>query len=210
MNSTFTVKLNDADVAYAMRALLVLQRNLRFKHLRIGLNAAGGIISTAAKALVRKDSRTLEKSIGVKVTIPDASHNKAHHGKPAYTVIGPKRKSSRFYKANASKWIGHGKAMAKLRTARRVAGALGINPLRRETIAAKIAKRAFPGVILKQPSRYAHLLEKGTKHRRKFPFLEPAVFSTRSAAFNAFGDKIRVGIASEAAGLYSRQRKTGR
>ena len=72
--------------------LTELPRRVEIKHLRIGLNAWGGVVRDEARRRVREATRLLDKSLSVKVTIPDASRNAAHHGKPARVMVGPGRR----------------------------------------------------------------------------------------------------------------------
>lgn len=108
--------------------------------MRVALNAAGGVIRDAAVALAPKETGLLRKSIKVKVSVPEASHNPKHWSRPAYAVIGPARRI-----VSAVTTSGKG----SLRTVGRNAA---INA-------------AFRGktVTRRRPSRYAHLVEKGTK-----------------------------------------------
>lgn len=117
-----------------------LPRTVRNKHMRIGLNAAGGVIRDAAVNFAPKETGLLRKAIKVKVKVPDASHNPLHHGRPAYAVVGPARRI-----ASAVTTSGKGSLRAVGRNA-------AINA-------------AFKGktVTRRRPSRYAHLVERGTK-----------------------------------------------
>lgn len=116
-----------------MRALTVFPGRLRFKHARIALNAGAGVYKNILTHTAPRDTLTLTRSFRVKVKIPDASFNKAHHGRPAYAVIGPKRGYERF--------VFRGKAIGAKR-----AGKLATNLL-----------------SIRTPSRYAHLAGPGRK-----------------------------------------------
>ena len=115
--------------------------------MRKGLNAAGGVIRDAAVANTPRASGLLRRSLKVKVRIPNASYNTAHHGRPAYAVIGP---------------------------ARRVAGVVHLTSKGFRTTTAPLGlaeggglralgKRKITVAVRRKPSRYAHLVEKGTK-----------------------------------------------
>lgn len=195
-------------VEEALYALTELPRRVRFKHLRIALNAGGGIVSRAAASRARRVTGLLAKSIGVKVVIPDASFNEAHHGKPAQAIIGPKRKSGRFMRVSAAgNLIGFGKAQKALQAKRKQLAGFGIHPLAREQIAVAMTKQAEQGAIYRNPSRYAHLVEKGTKRSRAFPFLAPAIAATRAQVVETIGRKLHEGFESESRVLVAQGRR---
>src|SRR5688572_21122460 len=79
--------VNDCLAAFRELPMTVQNRGMR-----IGLNAAAGVIRDAAKANAPKETGLLRQSLKIKVRIPNASYNAAHHGKPAYAVIGPARR----------------------------------------------------------------------------------------------------------------------
>lgn len=135
-----TLAVKVFGVQDCLEAFKDLPRTVRNKHMRIGLNAAGGVIRDAAVAFAPKETGLLRKSIKVKVKVPDASFNPLHHGKPAYAVVGPARRI-----ASAVTTSGKGSLRAVGRNA-------AINA-------------AFKGrtVTRRRPSRYAHLVERGTK-----------------------------------------------
>lgn len=123
-----------------LNAFRDLPRTVRNKHMRIGLNAAGGVIRNAMMAGAPKETGLLKRAIKVKVKVPDASHNPLHHGRPAYAVIGPARRIASAVTVTAKgRW-------------RAVSRSSAINA-------------AFRGrtVQRRRPSRYAHFIEKGTK-----------------------------------------------
>jgi HK97 gp10 family phage protein len=133
-----TLAIKVFGIKEALETFGDLPRSIQNKHMRIGLSAGAGIIRDAAVANVPKSSGLLAKSMKVRVKVPDASFNKAHHGRPAYAVIGP---------------------------ARRVEGRVGIVRGRVKTITTRQAiKRSFGGggFTIRRPSRYAHLVERGT------------------------------------------------
>lgn len=192
--------------AQLMANLARLPRRMGIKHFRIGLNAWGGVVKTEAKALVRKESKTLEKSLTVKVVIPDASYNVAHHGKPAYVLVGPGRRSGRFLReTQARKLKGYAAAQKALVAERKrlAAGKIGA-PLERERSAVKTVKAQFPKAIYRNPSRYAHLVEKGhggPRPARAYPFIQPAQRKGATEGMNALFNKLRDGLAQEATAL---------
>lgn len=177
-----------------------------FKHFRIGLNAWGGIVKNKAAENVRVDSGTLKKSLSVKVVIPDASYNVAHHGKPAYVLVGPGRKKGRFLRVkNSGGYVGYAKAQRALTAERKrlAAGKIG-KPLERELMAVSAARKQFPDAIFRNPSRYAHLVEAGhggPRPAKAYPFIEPARRAGESEGVNALFNKLRDGFAETAAVL---------
>lgn len=134
------LKFEVKGLPQALAALRELPRRVGFKHMRIALNAGGGVLKRAAEANVPKETGLLKKSLGVKVKIPDASFNTRHHGKPAYVLIGPRRN---FVRAS----IGGNKGKTKLLSDK------------------KALKRVLGGgkVNVRNPARYAHLVEGGTR-----------------------------------------------
>ena len=130
--------IDPASYKQCIAALEVFPGRVRFKHMRIALSAGGGVLKNIAERLAPRQSSALAAAQAVKVRIPDASYNSKHHGKPAYAVIGTKRK---FIKLAAN--IG---GTTKLVTVRR------------------IAKVNFDKtVLIRRPSRYAHLAGPGRK-----------------------------------------------
>ena len=129
-------------VKEALHAFGEMPRRLRHRHLRIALNAGGGILKRTAQSYAPKEVGLLRQSIGVKVKIPDASFNTKHHGRPAYVVIGPRRGFSR--------------------------GVFNNKRGRTRTLTdAKSTQKQFllagGKATIRNPSRYAHLVEFGTK-----------------------------------------------
>src|SRR4051812_2201580 len=120
----------------AVRAIEELPRRLQNKHVRIALNAAGGVLKRAAQANAPRQTGLLEKSLGVKVKVPAASFNSAHHDKPAYAIIGPRRG----FLAPVARVKGQTKKLSIRAATKRVLGG------------GKVRAR--------NPSRYAHLAAK--------------------------------------------------
>lgn len=192
-------------VREALQALRDVPRNVQIKHVRIGLNKAGGMLRNAASNFARVDTGLLKKSLKVKVVVPNASHNAAHHGKLAYVVVGPGRNTGRMMRRTSRGTMrGHAKAQkAFLETIKlsRGAGGRGREPIR--------AAKAFVGqnysdATYRNPSRYAHLVEKGTRRVRPRPFLGMAVRIVGQAAMAAGVQKINDGLKMEANLAYAR------
>lgn len=154
------------------RNLEQLPRRVALKHFRIGLNAWGGHVRGIARQNVLRRTKLLDKSLSVKVTIPSASRNAAHHGKPARVQVGPSRKVQRP--------VIRGKKGLRAITEKRAAN------LRAE---GKAVNR------YQKPTRYAHLVE------LKKPFIGPAQKSGETVGMQKLADKIRQGMELEAAAL---------
>lgn len=56
-----------------------------------------------------------------------------------------------------------------------------------------------PRIIFVRPTKYAHLVERGTKHSRAKPFLDPTFRATEQPAQNLLAAELRKRIATEAA-----------
>jgi HK97 gp10 family phage protein len=134
-----TLVLRVGGVQDTLNAFRDLPRAIRNRHMRIAMNAGAGVIRDTAVANAPKQSGLLKKSLKVKVRVPDASYNVAHHGRPAYAVIGP----SRYVVGPTVKRGGKTKLMGIKRATKYVLGG------------GKVQTRS--------PSRYAHLVEKGTR-----------------------------------------------
>jgi hypothetical protein len=136
--------------------------------MRIALNAWGGIVRDEARLNVLEETRLLKRSLSVKVVVPDASYNKAHHGKPARVMVGPDRKSVRAFLSRP----GRDKVLSdKKATAHVLAGGK---------------------VRVRKPSRYAHLVEK------KHPFIAPAAAVGAREGFDKLARKLKDGLEQEA------------
>lgn len=134
-----TLVLKVFGVPECLEAFRELPRGMRNRHMRIAMNAGGGIIRDSAVAHAPRETGLLRKSLKVKVRVPDASHNSAHWGRPAYAVIGPSR-----YVIGAARSTPKGtRLMGPKRAVKFVLGGGKLKP--------------------RVPSRYAHLVEKGTK-----------------------------------------------
>lgn len=163
-------------------ALLDLPRSLQNRHMRIAMNAGGGVIRDAAVARAPRETGLLKRSLKVKVRVPDASFSKAHHGKSAYAVIGPSRQVVGVQKYRKSWALGGFKTV---RLARRKKGEQD-----------RFQKsRLIVATTLRRPSRYSHLVEKGTKRGVKaVRFLAGAARSAGSLAKAAIVRKLNQGI----------------
>ncbi len=119
-----------------------LPRAVRGRHMRIGLNAAAGVIRDMAVTFAPRQTGLLRKSLKVKVRVPETSYNAAHHSRPAYAVVGASRKVVALTQTS--------KAGLKLITLK------------------KLSKKGFRGNLIqkRRPSRYSHLVERGTKGHR--------------------------------------------
>lgn len=197
--SVVRVIIDRDDLQHLQMVMRALPRRVGIKTLRVALNAWGGIVKDKAKSLARRDTGLLAKSIGVKVTIPDASRNTAHHGKPAYVVVGPKRKSGRFMRRTSTGALrGFGKAQKELKTQREFFKTAGARPLARERLAVRMTRKQFGDAVYRNPTRYAHLVEKGHKRAKAYPFIGPAQDYGNTTGWAKFKSKLREGIETEA------------
>jgi hypothetical protein len=148
-----------------------LPKRVIIKHVRIGLNAWGGLVRDKARQDVPEETGLLGKALAVKVTIPDASRNAAHHGKPARVIVGASRKVQR--------------AVGRIGSRKRALTAKRINRL----------QAAGASIRVRKPSRYAHFAE---KHK---PFIAPAQRAGETAGMEKLRQKLDQGLTIEAATL---------
>lgn len=174
MSLRLQIEINQADLHRTLRNFDEFPRRVRTKHVRIGLNAAAGVIKRTAAANTPVDTGNLRANMAIKVRIPDASFNAKHHGRPAYAVIGTKRRAGAYFLGG--KRLSVGRALN--------AALAGSKPR------------------LKRPARYAHLVEKGNNRGMmgRFP-LSRAVQSHGLIAIAAMERKLAEGVKTEAAAL---------
>jgi hypothetical protein len=77
------------NLKQALRALDEFPRGIRRKWTRMALSAGAGVLRDAAKRYVPKETRLLERSLGVKVSIP------RNPNRPAYALVGARRRQGR-------------------------------------------------------------------------------------------------------------------
>lgn len=172
------LKIDSGTYRQLMHNLQIFPRKVMFKHLRIALNAWGGVVRDRMRSLAPKESGLLRQSLSVKVKIPDASYNTAHHGKPGYVVVGPKR--------------GLVRAVTRTKKGFRQKSAKGI---------AKAHEKGL-SVQIRRPSRYAHLLERGTSRGvRAVPFVRRSQNYGATTGMDKLFNKLRDGIKQETAAL---------
>lgn len=135
-----TLRIQVLGVRETVATFQELPRSIRNRHMRIAMNAGAGIVRDAAVARAPRETGLLGRAQKIKVKIPDASFNAAHHGRPAYAVIG---------------------------TSRRVVSAIGRTAKGKvRRISDKRATKIVLGggrVAFRKPSRYAHLAGKSGK-----------------------------------------------
>lgn len=209
---TLKVAIDPRSLSHFTIAMQQLPRRVGLRHLRIALNAWGGVVKEVAQSLAREETGLLRKSIGVKVIIPDASWNVAHHGRPSRVIVGAKRKSGRMMRVKKSGGLaGFGKAQRALVAERKRLETSGVKPLARERAAVKGVLQAFSGARYRNPTRYAHLVEKGHKKgkgrasARAYPFIAPAQKAGNTRGLAKLAQKLRQGIEEEARKLRARQ-----
>jgi hypothetical protein len=180
--------VDPSSLAKTQFALEQLPVRVQFRQQRIALNAMGGEVKREMVARASRDSGLLKKSIMVaKPIIPNASRNKAHHGRPASIKIGPRRATI---------------------------GAVGITGKRKRSL--KVLRTAgqfatAARIQVRRPTRYAHLVEKGHRivrggvtvgHTRARPFVGPAAQVARNRGMAAYTRKLSEGVATEAQKLF--------
>lgn len=172
-----TLQINPHSYRQLMTNLSTLPRKVGLRVFRVALNAWGGIVKQEQKTRAKRGATgLLRKSPTVKVKIPDASFNAAHHGKPAYVMVGPGR--------NVVGAVAGGKKLSDKKALKRVLGG------------GKVQTR--------RPSRYAHLVERGiagTKRITPEPFVEPSIRAGETEGMAKLASKLESGIAAAAASL---------
>lgn len=205
------LEIDQRSVAHFTTAMRELPRRVAIFTVRVALNAWGGVVRDKAVPLARRQTGMLAKSLGVKVKIPDASFNKAHHGKPAYVLVGPKRRSGRMLRKDNLK--GFGAAQRELVATRKLLAGKG-KPLERERLAVRLVKSTYDAVY-RNPSRYAHLVEgghkkgKGRSAARPYPFIGPAQRYGEGPGFEKFKQKMADGIREHALAIGASQVRPG-
>lgn len=177
-------------IKQAIAAMQGLTPALRIRHMRIALNAACGVIKNRIVATAPKDTGLLVKSQRVKVKIPQASKNPAHHDKPAWGMIG----AGRGLLATVTK---RGKVGIKTTKA-------AFKDIQKgKAVKVKVATERGKMVAVRA-SRYAHFAEKGRKGKGGTHFMANAAQSAAAEANQKFAEKIGQGIRTEAARLASK------
>lgn len=175
------LQIDQTSYRHLMSNLEALPRRVGIRVFRIALNAWGGVVKAAEISYARQGpSDLIPKAIVVEVTIPDASYNIKHHGKPATVAVGVSR---RFVRAGTSGGSGF----------------KGLSPRKREA-----ARSAGRRIQARRPSRYAHFVEKGIAGRKRIvphAFVAPAARVGQTAGFQRFSTKMAEGIQTEAAKL---------
>ncbi len=170
---TVAYKVDKRSVGQVLKAFDEFPVALKNKHVRIAINAAGGIQKKTAEKFAPKETSLLSKSLAVKAKVPAASRNEQHHSKPAYSVVGPNKNTVRASAVNA-------KGKTKLLSDK------------------KALKRVLSGgkVKVRKPSRYAHLAERRGKHPSLF--MTRASITSQKAAIFVVKKKLGEGAEAEA------------
>lgn len=177
---------------------------LRFKYMRIALLAAMGVVKKKAQSLARTMTGLLRRSIGVKVKIPQASYNPKHHDKPAYGLVGVRRRESLLMMAGEKPIRAKVQNLAKGRQ-------IDIISSKKNFAKVRFALASGQKVRRRVASRYAHLLERGhggPHPAPAHPFLAPAAAQSASEAMNKFNTKIAEGCATVAKELHAQQKQS--
>lgn len=172
-----TLEIDQHSFSLLKVALSLLPRRVGFRVVRIALNAWGGYVRNQARSLAPEETGLLKKSLKVKAVIPDSSYNEKHHGKPAYVMVGPAR------------------------------GVKALVQDRRTVTRARLEKTGWRGnrVSVRRPSRYAHLVERGTASGVKASyFMNRAQRAGNVGGLVVLKDKLTKGIEAESAALAQR------
>lgn len=172
---SFTIQGKLSGLDDAMKALSGLNQSVRNKILRKALDKASQPILKAAKERAPRETGLLRKSMGRRVIAYRSTGT-------VVVVIGPRSKPS-FRKEVKIK-----KVFRQIRGATRMIR----NP------------RSEAMTMVRNPVKYAHLVELGTKNRPAKPFLRPAFQAMRSQATVTAARLIMDGIEKEAARLAAR------
>ena len=188
-----------------LQALRNVPRDVQNKHVRIGMNKGGGMIKATAVSFATVETGLLKKSLAVKVKVPDASFNVAHHGRPAYAVVGPGRNKGRMMRmTSGGKLRGHGKAQKQFLEEVKIAKGEGARGRDIQRAARNVTGGKFADATYRNPTRYAHIVERGSKRVRARPFLSIAARITGPAAQQAVIQKVQEGLRQEAQKAYAR------
>lgn len=189
-------------VQQCLHALRELPRRVHNKHVRIGMNKGAGILRDAARRFARFDTGTLQKSLSIKVKVPDASYNVAHHGKPAYAVIGPARGKAKYFRRTAAGRLrGHSGANRDFKATVKELRSAGVGGRAIGAAARRFASEKHSNASLRNPSRYAHIVERGGRRHKARPFLGMATATSGPKALHETVQKINSGLLSEARAL---------
>jgi HK97 gp10 family phage protein len=156
-------------------ALQSFTPELRRKHLKIAMSAAGGVMKDAAKPRMPKETGLLRQAISVKAHVPKKEN------RPAYALIG-----------TSNKVVG---AVAQIGGRTRTLTNARFKKLNATNMGAIYFGR------MRRPSRYLHLVEKGTRRSSGAHVLETTYRVMKSAAEAAAVVKLKQGVAEVAFGL---------
>lgn len=185
-------------VRETLLAMTEVPKALRRKHLRVALSKGGGMLKTAASGHAAVETGLLRRSLRVKVTVP-------HDDKRAYAVIGPARNAGKFVRRTARGLRGHGKAQKSFLETVKLARGIGAGQREATRAGKAFVGQKFSDATFRNPSRYAHLVEKGTRRSKAKPFLSVAARTTGWAAQDAVIRKLRAGLNEEARLAYARR-----
>lgn len=192
---SLTMKL--VGVRELQQALRDVPAAVQRKHLRIGLSKGGGMLRNSAASFSAVETGLLKKSLRVKVSFP--------RDRGPFAVVGPARNAGRMMRRTASGRIrGHAKAQRAFLETVKLASGAGAGGREARRAAKAFTGQTFSDATFRNPSRYAHLVEKGTRRMKARPFLGMAVRITGPAAQQAVIQKTQEGLRQEAAKAYAR------
>jgi HK97 gp10 family phage protein len=149
----------------AISAVNALPGRIRNRAVRVALNAAGGEFKSEVKTRAPKETGLLKRSIGVKVAVPYQKN------KPAWVKVGPQRGFRQPVEKNKK---------GKVRTVSK----------KIQNLLPESSKTKY-----RNPTRYAHLVEGGTKRGVKATrFMALSASLRQGAAVAKMESKLRTAV----------------
>jgi HK97 gp10 family phage protein len=159
------LKVSITGVEAAKHAVDQLPTRLRRRAIKFALRDAGKVMLRATKAHVPRETGLLNRSLGIKTAVP------TNPKKPAWVKVGARRGFKLPVERNKR---GRLRALTK-----KLAAALPESTQTR----------------FRNPTRYLHLVERGTKNGVKGQrFLERAAVTSRAQVTSAINDKLRAAV----------------
>jgi len=157
----------EKELLHALKALPVKLQN---KALRTGVTKAARLVVKAAKQTVVKDSGLLKRSLGHRVWM-------SRDGMVIGATIGPRKGMGGLVEKKQSKKRGkYMKAVGK-----------------KDITSGKAAMRA-ESMEYRDPTKYAHLVERGTKHTAPRAFLRRAMSASSDVALGVMRAEVQKAI----------------
>lgn len=174
----------------ALRELRQFPKSVHRKGTRIALSAAAGVMKSDLPKRVPRETGTLAKSMGVRVKVSEET---------AYAIVGPKRGIKVAVAANKQR-----KQVVIARYTKKKDGTTRVTGQRRFDRTKAAGKR----IRYRVPSRYAHLVEGGTKRGVKASrYMKRSIEATKGAAESRATEKLRQVVDEEARKAAGRSRR---